>query len=264
MSYRLIAIDLDGTLLDPGHRLSPGSAAAIAACVARGARVVLATGRSFTSAAPYIRELALQPPHITLNGAVLAEPAAGQFTVRATLSPTQLDAVLALLAERNIAHTIFGAAGIYAVPGTPHLEILEDYGEPPAVLCAREELHSVPAPMKVLSFLAPGPLDQELAAAVGDRVATIRSGERFFEFLPPEVSKGAALTELMARYGITRDEVLAIGDGENDLSMFAVAGMSVAMADAPAAVRAQARALTSSCAEGGVALALHQLVLRCA
>ncbi len=59
MPYRLIAIDLDGTLLDPGHRLSPGSAAAIAACVARGGRVVLATGRSFTSAAPSIHELVL-------------------------------------------------------------------------------------------------------------------------------------------------------------------------------------------------------------
>jgi len=60
MPYPLIAIDLDGTLRDPGHRLSPASAAAIAACVARGARVVLATGRSFTSVAPYIREPVLR------------------------------------------------------------------------------------------------------------------------------------------------------------------------------------------------------------
>ncbi|NWF81548.1 MAG: HAD hydrolase family protein [Chloroflexi bacterium] len=60
MPYRLIAIDLDGTLCDPGHRLSPASAAAIAACVAHGARVVLATGRSLTSAAPYLRERVLR------------------------------------------------------------------------------------------------------------------------------------------------------------------------------------------------------------
>lgn len=93
-------------------------------------------------------------------------------------------------------------------------------------------------------------------------MATIRSGAAFFEFVPPGVSKGEALSELMARYGVGRDEVLAIGDGENDLSMFAVAGMSVVMADAPAAVRAQARALTGTCAEGGVARALEKLVLR--
>jgi len=261
MPYRLIAIDLDGTLLDSAHRLSPGSAAAIAACVARGARVVLATGRSFNSARPYIQELALHPPHITLNGGVLAEPETGRFTVRATLSPLQLDAVLDLLTARGIAHTVFGAGGIYAAPGTPHLEVLEGYGEPPAVPCAPEELRNVPAPLKVLAFLPPGPLDQELAIAAGAQVATIRSGEHFFEFVPPGVSKGAALSELMARYGVAREEVLAIGDGENDLSMFAVAGMSVAMADAPARVRAQARELTASCAAGGVALALQRLVL---
>jgi Cof subfamily protein (haloacid dehalogenase superfamily) len=261
MPYRLIAIDLDGTLIDAVHRPGPGSAAAIAACEACGARVVLATGRSFVSAAPYARILGLRPPHITLNGLILADLDAGRFTVRATLTPEQLALALDLLNTRDIAHIVYGAAGIYAVPGTPHLDLLAPYGEAPAVFCTPAELHDVPAPLKVLAFLDAGALEQELAAAAGERVATIRSGAAFFEFVPPGVSKGEALSELMARYGVTRDEVLAIGDGENDLSMFAVAGMSVAMADAPAAVRARARALTSTCAEGGVAEALRRFVL---
>ena len=262
MAYRLIAIDLDGTLIDAAHRPGPGSAAAIAACEALGARVVLATGRSFVSAAPYARALGLRPPHITLNGSVMADPEAGRFTVRATLTGEQLALALDLLDARGIAHVVYGAAGIYAVPGTPHLELLEAYGEAPAVFCAPGELRDTPEPLKVLAFLHAGPLDRELAAAAGEGVATIRSGAAFFEFVPPGVSKGEALSELMARHGVARDEVLAIGDGENDLSMFTVAGMSVVMADAPAAVRAQARALTGTCAEGGVARALEKLVLR--
>lgn len=261
MPYRLIAIDLDGTLIDAAHRPGPGSAGAIAACEARGARVVLATGRSFASAAPYIRALGMRPPHITLNGAIMAEPDAGRFTVRATLTTEQLALALDLLDAHGIAHIVYGAAGIYAVPGTPHLDLLGPYGEAPAVFCAPAELRAVPAPLKVLAFLDTGTLDQELAAAAGERVATIRSGAAFFEFVPPGVSKGEALSELMAYYGVSRDEVLAIGDGENDLSMFAVAGMSVAMADAPAAVRARAHTLTGTCAEGGVAEALRRFVL---
>ncbi|MCS6882636.1 MAG: Cof-type HAD-IIB family hydrolase [Oscillochloridaceae bacterium] len=261
MSYRLIAIDLDGTLIDAAHQPGPGSAAAIAACEARGVRVVLATGRSFASAAPYVRALGLRPPHITLNGAIMVEPNTGRPSVRATLTREQLSLALDLLNERGIAHIVYGAAGIYAVPGTARLDMLAPYGETPAVFCAPAELYDVPAPLKVLAFLHPGSLDQELAAAASERVATIRSGAGFFEFVPPGVSKGEALSELMACYGVTRDEVLAIGDGENDLSMFAVAGMSVAMADAPAAVRAQARALTGTCVEGGVAQALRRFVL---
>ncbi|MCX7792228.1 MAG: HAD-IIB family hydrolase [Chloroflexaceae bacterium] len=262
MPYRLIAVDLDGTLIDAAHRPGPGSAEVIAACEALGARVVLATGRSFVSAAPYARALGLRPPLITLNGSVMADPEAGRFTVRATLTTEQLALALDLLNARGIAHVVYGPAGIYAVPGMPHLDLLGTYGEAPAVFCAPAELRDVPDPLKVLAFLHAGALDQELAAAAGARVATIRSGAAFFEFVPPGVSKGEALSELMARYGVTREEVLAIGDGENDLSMFAVAGMSVAMADAPAAVRARARELTGTCAEGGVAEALRRLVLR--
>jgi hydroxymethylpyrimidine pyrophosphatase-like HAD family hydrolase len=89
----------------------------------------------------------------------------------------------------------------------------------------------------------------------------MRTGPRFFEFLPPGINKGSALAELMARYAVPREQVLAIGDGENDISMFAVAGMSVAMAGAPPAVQARAIAQTAHCSDDGVALALRRYVL---
>lgn len=261
MSYRLIALDLDGTLIDANHRLSPGSATAIAACQARGLRVVLATGRSFASAAPYIDALGLQPPYITHNGAVIGDPSTGDVTLSATMNQDQLAHVLTLLTEHRIPHVVIGATAIYAAPGTPHLELLEEYGEPPVVFCPSDELSATPQPLKVLAFLEAGAHEQTLTAAVGPQVVTIRSGACFFEFMPPGVSKGAALGELMRRYGVAADEVLAIGDGDNDLSMFAVAGMSIAMGNAPPHVQAQARERTARCEEGGVAEALRRFVL---
>jgi Cof subfamily protein (haloacid dehalogenase superfamily) len=263
MPYRLIALDLDGTLLDPQHRISPANHAAVQECLARGIRVLIATGRLFASAGPYARALELAGPQITLNGGVFADAQSGSLTTRDRLSPAMLAPVFDLLETRGIHYTIFGPDTIYAPLDTPrrHLDVLDGYGEPPAVLLDRAALLALPAPLKVLTFLPPGPLDAELAALVGASVDTMRTGPLFFEFLPPGVSKGAALAELIAHAGLDRADVLAIGDSENDVSMFDVAGMSVAMGGAPPAISARARASTASCTADGVALAIQRYVL---
>lgn len=263
MRYRLIALDLDGTLLDSRHRLSPANAAAVADCLAAGAEVLLATGRVFWSARSYARQLGLRGPQITLNGAVFADAASGRLTTRAGLTRPQLATVVAALAHRGVAYVAYSPEATYAEPGSPpdRLALLADYGEPPARPLSRAELLDLPEPIKVLSFLPPGPLDAELAAELGDTVEVMRTGPHFLEFLHPGVSKGAALAELMHRRGLGAEQVLAIGDGENDISMFAVAGMSVAMGGASPAVRAAARAETAGCDEDGVALALRRYAL---
>ncbi|MEI7773077.1 MAG: Cof-type HAD-IIB family hydrolase [Chloroflexales bacterium] len=261
MPFRLIAIDLDGTLLSPQNRISPANAAAVAACVAGGARVLIATGRSFTSARPYVAELSLAGPQITHNGAIFAELASERITTRQGLARELLADVTAALDLRRIAYMVFGPDTIYAPLDMPHIAVLESYGEPPAVELSREELLDLPEVIKVLTFLGPSPLDAELAALMGDRFEAIRTGPNFFEFMPPGINKGSALTELMARYEVPREEVLVIGDGENDLSMFGVAGLSVAMGNAPDVVKARAAALTATCAADGVALALRRYVL---
>jgi Cof subfamily protein (haloacid dehalogenase superfamily) len=261
LSFRLIAIDLDGTLLDSQHRVSPANAAAVAACVARGARVLIATGRTFPSAAPYIRALGLSGPQITLNGAVLAEPEGERAHTRRRLSYGQLAELIAMLEARHLTYVVFGPNLIYSLPDMPHARVLESFGEPPPVELPRAELLRIPDPVKVLTFLAPGPLDHELTELSGERFEAMRTGPQFFEFLPPGITKGSALAELMDRYEVPRDQVLVIGDGENDISMFGVAGLSVAMAGAPVGVKARAAALTAHCDADGVALALQRYVL---
>jgi hypothetical protein len=261
LPFRLIALDLDGTLLDPQHRISPANAAAVAACMGRGAHVLIATGRMYASVRPYVHALGLHGPQITLNGATLADPAGDRLFIRDRLSPALLATALNLLDEREIAYAVFGPNTIYTLPETQQAELLLGYGEPPAVPLPRAELLGVPDPIKVLTFLEPGPLDAELAELMGDRFEVIRTGPLFFEFLAPGINKGSALADLMLRYEVVREEVLAIGDGENDISMFGVAGMSVAMEGAPAVVQAAAQARTAHCADDGVALALERYVL---
>jgi hypothetical protein len=177
------------------------------------------------------------------------------------MAPGPLAEVIALLELRRFAYTVFGPSTIYTPLGMPYTGILESYGEPPAVELSRAELLGLTDAIKVLAFLEPGPLDDELAELMGDRFEVTRTGPQFFEFLPPGISKGSALIELMDRYEVPREEVLVIGDGENDISMFGAAGLSVAMGDAPDAVKARAAALTATCAADGVALALRRYAL---
>ncbi|NTW04475.1 MAG: HAD-IIB family hydrolase, partial [Oscillochloris sp.] len=192
---------------------------------------------------------------------VLASLDTSHIITQQRLSPSLLATVTTMLTERGMPYTVFGPDTLYTPLGQAEFGILESYGEPSAVALPYAELLQVPNPIKVLTFLAPGPLDTELAELMGDHFEAIRTGPQFFEFLPPGISKGSALDELMTRYEVPRDEVLVIGDGENDISMFGVAGLSIVMEGAPAAVKAHATISTAHCDADGVALALHQHVL---
>lgn len=261
MSYKLVVIDLDGTLLYPDHSLGAANAAAIRACLEQGVHVMLASGRSFHSIRPYARLLGLSGPTIALNGAVWGDVASGTIRPRCRLDQQQITHVCTALLAREINFVVYGASAIYSVAELPQWEALVNYGEPPSTIVPALSEEHLPDPLKILSFLEAGPLDEELRAVLEPAVSQIRTGRLFLEWMPPGVDKGAALAELMAAAGYTREEVLAIGDGMNDLGMFAVAGLSVAMGDAAPEVRRAAHALTAACIDDGVAVALQRHVL---
>ena len=136
-----------------------------------------------------------------------------------------------------------------------------EYGEPRPVVVPALDGCSVPGPVKVVAFVAEGPAERKVRSAMRGRLDVVRTGPLFLELMAPGVTKGAALARLMAAAGVPRGEVLAIGDHFNDLSMFEVAGLGVAMANAPWEVRESAGAVTADCTDDGVAAALRRHVL---
>jgi hydroxymethylpyrimidine pyrophosphatase-like HAD family hydrolase len=100
-----------------------------------------------------------------------------------------------------------------------------------------------------------------MRSAMRGRLDVVRTGPQVLELMAPRVTKGAALARLMAEAVVWRGEVLAIGDNFNDRSMFEMAALSVAMANAPRVVRESAGAVTADCADDGVAAALRRYVL---
>lgn len=257
---RLVALDLDGTLLGPEHRVSAVNAAAVADCVAAGISVVLASGRSFSSMQPFARHLGLGEL-ICLNGAALGDAASNLVRPRTLLSWEQVALVSDVLRGRGVPFCLFGLRRIVSLPGWATRDTLVPYGEPPIDHVPALAAEHMPDPVKLLAFCEPGPLDDELRAATAGAVDQVRTHRQFLEWVAPGVSKGAALAELMAGLGLARDEVLSIGDSQNDVSLFEQSGVSVAMGNAPAEVAAAARFRTASNAEDGVALALRRFAL---
>lgn len=257
---RLVALDLDGTTLNPQHELNPATIQVIHEVQERGVRVLLASGRLPHSILPFARTLGLGGVHIGLNGGV-AFDSAGVLRHKHLLSVEQLVFAHQVLADEGLEPMVFGAGGIWAPRITDDVEYVVSYGEPDARTYDVRHLERIEDPVKVLTVLHSGPRDRAIAARVEPRLHAVRTGPTFFEFMAPGVSKGAALAEYLEDLGLTRDDVLAVGDSENDASLLSAAGFSVAMGNAVEAIKAQADALTGTNGEDGVAQALRRFVL---
>lgn len=264
--YRLVALDVDGTLLDPSHNLSPRTRAAVQSAQSRGAIICLATGKLLASVQPLLRDLGIGGLHITCNGAALMDAITGEPKAMWALTLSQSD--LALTAIRELAPEMpiawYTTDAIYTDAGWGLLdETLAAYHEPPVRHVARLS-HTLLPPLK---FLMTGDharlltLRDALRERIGGSLTVVRTTSDFVEVMAPGVSKGAALHELAAQLGVAREEIVAIGDGENDIPLLEAAGLGIAMGNAMPALSALAARHTLSNAEDGVAHALERLGL---
>ncbi len=285
MKIRLIALDLDGTLLNSRGELSPRNREAIAAARERGARVALVTGRRFRDARPVALELGLDVPVIAHNGA-LTKHARTLETVAARLMPFEAalrvvrtgrahgaDALVSddhlgagllvydHISEGNTAlqkyiawsHRVVGEEAAAAIRQVPSLEDYLDH----------DPLHvAFSGGCAAMEQLA-DEMRRELGASV-KLLLTLYPKPDFalLDVLHPEASKGAGLAAVAAEYGLTAAEVLAVGDNHNDLEMLDYAGTGVLMANADPGLDERGRFhRTASNDEDGVALAIRRFVL---
>jgi Cof subfamily protein (haloacid dehalogenase superfamily) len=264
MVYRLLAMDMDGTLVSPLRPLSGCTRDALNAMVDEGYHAVVATGRSIEFIRVHCPGIHLRAPQITYNGAVIADPATDRMLSLSLVPPE-------------------------AAPGV--IEFLLDHGVPP-IACATDHVYMdaritdpdnwVAPPDGAGSFLddirkAPaeglikivGESDEESIARIrplaiaqfGSSLYVTQTSYRLIEFLNPAASKGAALRQIAERLGVDRSEIIAFGDSHNDLTMFAEAGLSVAMGNASAEVKRAADLVSLPCEEDGVVAALRDLGL---
>ena len=270
LPIRLVALDIDGTLIGEDLLLRDRTVAAIRAARHRGVSVSLVTGRMSSSAIVFARKLGLTEPIVAYQGALIRElrPEGDE-----RLGRVLRHRPLAADAAREVATWARGAG---LEPHVNHLERFiiraddpraEDYS---SFLGSRAEI--VPDliawlrhPISKLMAVAVEPLDDAGLADVRRRFAgraevTI-SHPRFLEFLAPGVSKAVGVRHLARRARVPMANVLAIGDNFNDLEMLAAVGHGAAMPSAPRPVRAAARYVAPPLAEEGAAQLIERLVL---
>ncbi len=261
---RLIACDLDGTLMGEGQRITPAVRAAVAEAQAAGVQVTVATGRMFAATVPFARELGITAPLICYQGGWIQAPDDPQPRFRRTLPRPIAGRVLEASARLGW-HTVLYADGRIFLRELQESPAFYDalLGEDWAIVEGWETVlrrHQVDKVLFVAEAEAIPAMEAQLRRWVGEAATVVRSHARFVEVVPAGVDKGRGLAWLAASLNIPREAVMAIGDRENDLPMLRWAGLGVAMGNAPAQVKAAADWIAPPVEADGAAVAIRRVL----
>jgi hypothetical protein len=268
-AIRLAALDLDHTLVGDDLTLSPGVKAAVAAALARGVVVTIATGRGASITSRYAAELGLTAPIICFQGGLVYDYRAKRVLHEVRLDPAVIPVVIEL-AERHGWNLQFETTHMSYLPrvsGHPQalLDLLRLAGWQRVDNLATD-LPEIPHKF-ILTVNDPAQRDA-LAAELSARLAeaglnltVVPSHPILVEGIPAGLSKATGLAWLAEYLGVGREAVLAVGDNDNDAAMLAWAGVGVAMGNSSPAALAAADWVAPSVAEDGAAAALEKFAL---
>ncbi len=276
MNYRLIAIDIDGTLLNPQGTISPRNYAALETAIAQGATVALCTGRGYFMAQKVVGQLELEFPLVLHNGAEIVHSFDGKMITRWALSQETARQGVLLMKQFSLEPII------YDFHNDEHrlvYESIDATNEAYVRYMSTKEpiLHQTPDLMTYLDHnptqlvaINREPIIKEAMLALQESLpdANVFTSGRlynieywFLEMLDVDASKAKAVEYLSQLHQIERAEILAIGDNFNDIDMIEYSAFGVAMDNAPDEVKARADWVTDSCVEDGVAQVIERFVL---
>jgi len=263
-TIRLIACDLDGTLMGEDLEFSPRLLRAIRRAQNRGITVTIATGRGFPTTRQFAQRLSIMAPVICYQGAqVRLHDGAPLYQV--DLPRAYLPEVVAFCRDRRRELTVYCDDQIYQATQAYDPSYYDRWFSLPRHLVG-DLLNALPGePVKFLTIAASREdgdrLEEDVRALAAHRFQVVRSHAWFVEGLASGVSKGNGLSRLAQHLGIRREEVMALGDSGNDASMVDWAGLGVAVGNASADVKAVAGVIAPPLAEDGAAWAIERYAL---
>jgi Cof subfamily protein (haloacid dehalogenase superfamily) len=260
---RVLVCDMDGTLFGPDLQISDQVRQAIVRAQQSGVLVALATGRMPRAARDYLGALGLTGPQIFANGA-LVQTVAGEVLYHLPVDPVAgLDAV-AYCQVRQLHLNVYAGDDVYVQKMTAEAEFTRNLNriEPRVVPDLGPILEQGATKMVVVRLPAvEAGLLPTLQAAFSGRLLIFSSVHQYCEMVNPLVDKGRALRGLAERLGLSLDEIAAIGDGDNDLTLLETAGLPLAMGNATPRLKAIARHVVAPVSEDGVAEAIERYIL---
>jgi Cof subfamily protein (haloacid dehalogenase superfamily) len=266
-AYRLVALDLDGTVMGHDLVIPPAVHEAIGAAHAAGVHVTLATGRMFGATIPFAQQLGIITPLICYQGALIRNPLTDEVLLATNMPGDEAAEAVQLLLDHEIFVLAYIDERLHIAERRAELDHYLSLHPEGAEIVVSDDLPTevrAAAPTKLLFIAEPPVVTDELIrleAHFGERLMITRSHQLYGELAAPGIGKGVALERLAAHLGVPREETLAIGDQENDLSMLAWAGLGLAIGNAAPIVREGADAIVPPVHEAGVAWAIRRYVL---
>jgi len=278
MGYRLLALDIDGTLVSTEDEISPPVRRAISRAMRCGLEVILATGRRYSRALPFAEALQLNTPLVTSSGALTKLPADHKTLFRSQFSEDVLRRVLLLLRELGFPAAVLGDTFsdgfdyyIERTNGCRRNGFFEDYLQQNAGSEKVWDDFLEVLPPDIFATFTVGSeaemkwVEQKLHASLPQHLTTnvLRSPRYrgfFCEIMPAGTSKWTAICQVAKQRGVTAKEICAVGDDVNDISMIRQAGFGVAMGNAPDEVKEVAHWVAPPLEEDGLVAAIDRLL----
>jgi hypothetical protein len=264
MKYKLLALDIDGTLTNSQKVITPKTKAALMEAQQKGLRLILASGRPTDGVRPLAKELEMEKYGgfiLSYNGARVIDLGTEQVVYEKTLDPKIIPVIGDLARKYHIGVlTYVDGCIITETPDDPYIQLEARINGLP--LRAVENFAAAVTEKEPKCLMTGdgdymGKIEPEIAAALGD-LSVYRSEAFFIEIMPENIDKAVSLEKLCAYAGVTREELAACGDGYNDIPMIQYAGLGIAMANAKDPVKEAADVITLSNDEDGIVYAMEK------
>lgn len=267
--YKLIALDMDGTLLNSQKQISPRTKQAIAKAREQGIQVILASGRPLDGMRSKLEELHLttQDDYVLhYNGSIVQNVGTGEIIYQQIIDGRSAKMVARLAQELGVnAHAFSLVHGLITPKISKYTQVEAHINDLSITEMDFEQLEDDHPIIKAMIVAEPETLTaviQQLPAELHQEYTIVQSAAFFLEFLNPKSNKGIGVKVIAEHLGIAANEVICMGDAENDHHMLRYAGLGIAMANAMEETKKIADHITLSNDEDGVAVAIEEFALR--
>ena len=273
MKYKLICTDMDGTLLGENHTVSENNKNALRKASELGIKVAITTGRLFTSAKAYADLVGVEAPIISANGAYIREKDKNEVIYESILKDEQLESIYKVMKKHGLLGYFNTSDSVITEEELPethgYVMMNKNLSEDRRVKIQLVDDFKIGFKKnkdKILKSIMFG--EEEKLAEVRKELSEegsfelVSSWRGNLEVMQKGTTKGNAVKILAQKLGIKREEIICIGDGENDLSMIEYAGLGVAMSNAEEYVKEKADYVTDTNVNDGVAKMIEQFILK--
>jgi Cof subfamily protein (haloacid dehalogenase superfamily) len=265
--YKLVAIDMDGTLLNDEKQISPENYEAIQKARENGVKVVLASGRPLVGFKRYLEELNLVSEEdyvVAFNGAIVQSSGGNKIISKTALDLEDYEELYELSKELKVNIHALTEDTVISPKDSKYTRLESEINLIHSEIIAVEDVPKDTNILKVMFIDDPKIIDEvieKIPETVSSKYTIVRSEPFFLEFLHKSVNKGAGVEALAQNLNIKQEEVICIGDAGNDIHMVKYAGLGVAMGNAFPELKRVANFITKTNDQNGVAHVINKFIL---